>query len=152
MLAFFVGAALLAYLSLSRLTSSRSAAFGATLISFASWQALLYSDMVTTDAVVDLFGMMLVLHGMAVFCTPSAADGERGRSVAVRGSPGLGQLLVKTCAALVLGWHVYGLVLPFVGLGLAGAIRGKGDRPAAHSLPPDARYRRAGIRRDGAGV
>ena len=126
MLAFFAGAALLAYLSLSRLTSRRSAAFGATLLSFASWQALLYSDMVAVDMVVDLFGTMLVLHGMAVFCAPSVADGERGRSIPVGGSLGFGQLLVKTCAALLLGWHVYGLVLPFVGLGLASALRGGG--------------------------
>ena len=126
MLALFAGAALLAYLSLSRLTSSRLAAFGATLLSFASWQAASYSDTVMVDGIVSLFGMMLALHGIAVFCAPSATDGERGRSVPVGGNPGLGQLSVKTCAALLLGWHVYGLVLPFAGLGLAGALGGRG--------------------------
>ena len=30
------------------------------------------------------------------------------------------QLLIKTCAALLLGWHVYGLILPFAVLGFGG--------------------------------
>ena len=124
MLAFFVGAALLAYLSLSRLTSSRLVAFLTTLLSFASWQALFYSDMVASEGMMDLFGMMLVLHGMAVFCAPRLRTGGGGTPVG--GSSGFGQLLGKTCAALLLGWHVYGLVLSFVGLGLADAAAGRG--------------------------
>ena len=124
MLAFFVGAALLAYLSLSRLTSSRLVAFLATLLSFASWQTLFYNDMVASEGMMDLFGMMLVLHGMAVFCTPRLRTGGGGAPVG--GSSGFGQLLGKTCAALLLGWHVYGLVLSFVGLGLADAAAGRG--------------------------
>lgn len=128
MLVFFVGAAMLAYLSLSRLTSSRWAALGTTLLAFASWQSLFFCDMVATQGAMDLFGSMLILHGMAVFCAPAAADGEREVSVPVGGSSGFGPLLVKTCAALLLGWHGYGLVLPFVGLGLAGALgRGRID-------------------------
>ena len=35
---------------------------------------------------------------------------------------GFSQLLAKTCAALLLGWHAYALLLPFVILGLAGAL------------------------------
>ena len=107
MLAFFAGAATLAYLALCRLAGSRWTALAATLLAFSSYYALHYNDMVATEGVIDLFGMMLVLHGMAVFATA-------GR---------FGQLLAKTCAALLLGWHVYALLAPFVLLGLAGAFR-----------------------------
>lgn len=117
---FFVGAAMLAYLSLSRLTSSRWAALGATLLSFSSPGSLFYSDMISTEGVVDLFGMMLVFHGIAVFSTPSV--GERKRPIPLQASAGFGQLLAKICAALLLGWYAYALLLPFTMLGLAGAL------------------------------
>ena len=117
---FFAGAAMLAYLSLSRLTSSRWAALGATLLSFSSPGSLFYSDMISTEGVVDLFGMMLVFHGIAVFSTPSV--GERKRPVPLHTNAGFGQLLAKTCAALLLGWYVYALLLPFMMLGLAGVL------------------------------
>ena len=107
MLAFFAAAATTAWLALCRLVRSRWAALAATLLAFSSYYALYYNDMVATEGVVDLFGMMLVLHGMAVFAT-------EGR---------FGQLLAKTCVALLLGWHVYALLLPFVVLGLAVALR-----------------------------
>ena len=107
MLAFFAAAATLAYLALCRLVLNRWAALAATLLAFSSYYALYYNDMVATEGVVDLFGMMLVFHGMAVFAT-------EGR---------FGQLLGKTCIALLLGWHVYALLLPFVVLGLAVALR-----------------------------
>ena len=103
MLAFFAAAATLAYSALCRLAGSRWAALAATLLAFSGYYALYYNDMVATQGVVDLFGLMLVFHGMAVF----AAEGR------------FGQLLAKTCAALLLGWHVYALLLPFVLLGLA---------------------------------
>ena len=106
MLAFFAAAAALAYLALCRLTGNRWAALAATLLAFSSYYALYYKDMIATEGVVDLFGLMLVLHGMAVF----AAGGR------------FGQLLAKTCVALLLGWHVYALLLPFVLLGLAFAL------------------------------
>ena len=109
MLVFFVAAATLAHLALCRLTGSRWTALAATLLAFSSYYALFYRDMVATEGVVDLFGTMLVLHGMAVLAT-------EGR---------FGQLLAKTCAALLLGWHVYALLLPFVLLGLAVALRGR---------------------------
>ena len=107
MLAFFAAAAALAYLALCRLTGNRWAALAATLLAFSSYYALYYKDMIATEGVVDLFGVMLVLHGMAAF----AVEGR------------FRQLLAKTCVALLLGWHVYALLLPFVLLGLAFALR-----------------------------
>ena len=120
MLAFWAGAALLAYLSLSRLTASRRAAIGATLLAFASHPVLFYHDMVATEGTLDLFGMLLVFHGIAVFSAPPV--GERTGPVPVPAGAGFGQLLAKTCGALLLGWYVYALLLPFVMLGLAGAL------------------------------
>ena len=107
MLAFFAAAATTAYLALCGLVRNRWAALAATLLAFSSYYALYYNDMVTTEGVVGLFGMMLVFHGMAVYAT-------EGR---------FGQLLAKTCVALLLDWHVYALLLPFVVLGLAVALR-----------------------------
>ena len=49
---------------------------------------------------------MLTFHGMTVFI-------QEGR---------FRQLLVKTCIALLLGWHVYALLLPFIVFGLVGEI------------------------------
>ena len=107
MLVFFAAAATLAYLALRRLTGNRWTALAAALLAFSSYYALCYRDMVATEGVVDLFGTMLVLHGMAVFATDSR----------------FGQLLAKTCVALLLGWHVYALLLPFLLLGLVVALR-----------------------------
>ena len=106
MLAFFAAAAVLAYLALGRLTGNRWAALAATLLAFSGYYALYYNDMVATQGVVDLFGLMLVLHGIAAFAT----DGR------------FRQLLAKTCLALLLGWHGYALLVPFVLLGLAVAL------------------------------
>ena len=118
MLAFFAAAATLAHLALCRLARSRWAALAATLLSFSSYYALYYNDMVATEGVVDLFGLMLVLHGMAVF----AAEGR------------FGQLLAKACAALLLGWHAYALLLPFALLGLACALRRRDGRGVRRHL------------------
>ena len=52
----------------------------------------------------DAFGAGMVFHGMVVFV-------QEGR---------FRQLLAKTCAALLLGWHVYALLLPFIVLGFGG--------------------------------
>ena len=97
MLAMFCGAALLCYLAAARVAGSRLAAFAATAFAFSGFYALHYADAVASETSPDLFGAMLVFHGMAVFV-------QEGR---------FRQLLVKTCAALLLGWHVYALVLPF---------------------------------------
>ena len=106
MLLFFTGAAVLAYLSLGRLTHNRWIALTATLLSFSSYYILYYNDMIATDGMIDFFGVMLTFHGMVVFV-------QEGRFL---------QLLVKTCVALLLGWHVLALLLPFVIIGLASEL------------------------------
>ena len=110
MLAFHAAAVVLAWLALRRLVRDPWTALAATLLAFSSYHSLYYADMVATEGVVGLFGLLLVFHGMAVFAT-------EGR---------YGQLVVKTCGALLLDWHVYALVGPFVALGLASAWR-RGD-------------------------
>ena len=127
MLLFFSGAALLAYLSLCRLVPSRWVALTATLLGFSSYYLLYYNDMTANEGMVDLFGVMLTFHGMVVFM-------QEGR---------FRQLLVKTCIALLLGWHVFALLLPFVIFGLASdLIR---ERSAASPVPD----RRRGNARSG---
>ena len=106
MLLFFTATAVLAYLSLARLTAHRWMALTATLLTFSSTYCLYYHDAVATASWPDLFGVWLVFHGMVLF-----VQEDRFR-----------QLLVKTCLALLLGWSVYALLLPFVVLGLAGAL------------------------------
>ena len=106
MLLFFTATAVLAYLSLARLTAHRWIALTATLLTFSSTYCLYYHDAVATASWPDLFGVWLVFHGMVLFVQE---DHFR-------------QLLVKTCLALLLGWSVYALLLPFVVLGLAGAL------------------------------
>lgn len=107
MLAFLAGAAALAWRAMTLITSCPWTALTATLAAFSSFRILYHGDMVATEGVVDLFAVMLTFHGMAVF-------GATGR---------FAQLAAKSCAALLLGWHVYALLAPFVVLGLAGAVR-----------------------------
>ena len=114
MLAFFAGAATLAYLALGRLVGNRWTALAATLLAFSSYYSLYYNDLVATEGVVDLFGVLLVFHGMAV----SATEHRHG------------QLLAKTCGALLLGWHVYALLGPFVLFGLVAAWRRRDGQAA----------------------
>lgn len=109
MLALFAGAALLAYLAVAQLTERPWVALAATLATFSSYTALRTCDVIATEIAVDLFGTMLVFHGIARYLSPA---GPKHR---------LGQLLAKTCIALLLGWHVVGLLAPFVVLGLAAA-------------------------------
>ncbi len=103
MLLFFTAIAVLAYLSLSRLTSNRWIALTATLLAFSSYYLLYFNDMTANEGIIDLFGVMLVFHGMVVFV-------QEGR---------FRQLVIKACIALLLGWHVLALLLPFVIFGLA---------------------------------
>ena len=110
MLAFLAAAAVAAFLSLRRLTSSSGVALAATLLAFSSFYPLFFGDMVATDGPIDLFAVLLTFHGMVVFA-------QEGR---------FRQLLVKTCGALLVGWHVYGLLLPFIAFGLASEWR-RGD-------------------------
>ena len=111
MLAFFCAAAVLAYLALARLAGSRAVALGATLLAFSSHHMLHWRDAVSNEVSVDLFAVMLVFHGMVLYHSAGAPDERGGR--------GFWQLAVKVCAALLLGWHVYGLLLPFLALGVA---------------------------------
>ena len=107
MLLCFAATALLAYLCLCRLTHHPWIAATATLLAFSSFYCLFYSDMVMDEAGIDLLGVMLTFHGMVIFI-------QEGR---------FRQLLVKTCAALFLGWHVYALLLPFIAFGLVRECR-----------------------------
>ena len=102
MLLFFAAAAVLAYLSLCRLVSNRWIALTATLLSFSSYYLLYYNDMTAAEGMLDFFMVMLAFHGMVVFV-------QQGR---------FRQLLVKTCIALLIGWHILALLLPFVIIGL----------------------------------
>lgn len=102
MLLCFASAALLAYLSLRSLTASRWVALTATLLAFSSAYCLYYSDIIQTEAMIDLFAVMMVFHGMVIF-------EQEDRFL---------QLLIKACIALLLGWHVYALLLPFIAFGL----------------------------------
>ncbi len=101
-LLFFAGSAALAYLSLRRLTDNRWIALAAALLAFSSYYLLYYNDMTATENGLSLFGVLLTFHGMVLFV-------QEGR---------FRQLLVKACIALLLGWHVYALLLPFIVLGI----------------------------------
>ena len=110
MLAFFAAAAVLAWLAIARLTGDRRIALAATLWAFSSYYVLYYADMVSAEASTNLFGIMLVFHGMVLHA-------QEGR---------FRQLLAKTAVALLLGWHAAALVAAFVLLGLAsGAWRAR---------------------------
>ncbi len=115
MLALFSAAALLAFHSLARITSRRWIALAATLMAFSSSYMLFYNDSVSGEYSMDLFAVMLVFHGMVVFV-------QEGR---------FRQLLARTCVALLLGWHVYAFLLPFLLLGLGSeAVRAWKDETA----------------------
>ena len=100
-LLLFAAAAVVAYLAFARL-AGRWVALTATLIPFSSSFALYYNDAFVPDAVPALLGLLLTFHGMVVYV-------QEGR---------FGQLMVKSCLALLLCWHAYALLLPFVVLGL----------------------------------
>ena len=113
MLAFFSAAALLAYHAILRIASNKWIALTATLVAFSSYQVLLHADRISNETMIGLFGVMLTFHGMTIFI-------QEGK---------FRQLLVKACAALLLDWHVYAVLAPFVlwGLGkdLAAAVRAR---------------------------
>ena len=106
MLSFFSAAAVLAFLSLGRLVANRWIALAATLLTFSSCHGLYYSNVVSNEMMTDLFGVLLTFHGMVVF-----AQESRFR-----------QLLVKACLALLLGWHVYALLLTFIVVSLGSEL------------------------------
>ena len=100
-LLFFAAAAVVAYLAFARL-AGRWVALTATLIPFSSMPALYYNDAFVPELMPALLGLLLTFHGMVVYV-------QEGR---------FGQLLAKSCLALLLCWHSYALLLPFVVLGL----------------------------------
>ncbi len=109
MLLFFAAAAALAYLAMLRLidsTSNRWIALTATLLAFSSPYSLYYNDMIHPKTAMDLFGIMLTFHGMVVFV-------QEGR---------FRQLLAKACVSLLLGWHVFALLLAFIALGVVSEL------------------------------
>ena len=115
MLLLFSAAALLAFHSLARITSRGWVALAATLMAFSSYYMLWYGNAVSVEYSVDLFAVMLAFHGMVVFV-------QEGR---------FRQLLAKTGVALLLGWHVYAFLLPFLVLGLGSeAVRAWKDGTA----------------------
>ena len=116
LLLFFAGSAVLAYLSLCRLTADRRIALTASLLAFSSYYLLYYNDTLDPENSLSLFGVLLTFHGMVLFVW-------EGR---------LRQLLIKACAALLLGWHVYALLLPFIVLGMASELH----RVRRLSVPP----------------
>ena len=133
-LLMFCGAAIFAYLALARIADSGWIALSAVLLAFSGFHALYFADSVAGESAADLFGAMLAFHGMVVFA-------QEGR---------FRQLLLKTCAALLLGWHVYALILPFALLSFGGEAlalvrsalaSGGGIRAAAAGLPALARSR-----------
>lgn len=114
MLGLFVAAAMLAYLSLVHLTGDRWVASGATLLAFSGCYAVGYADAISSECSPVLFALMLVFHGMVRFADAEATPKRR-----------FAQLLVKVCAALLLAWQVYGLLLSFILLGLLAAGRSR---------------------------
>ena len=115
MLAFFCAAAILAYSALVRLLGDVAVALTATLLAFSSYYMLDYNDIISNEISMDLCAVLLVFHGMVVF-----AQEHR-----------FGQLLAKTGAALLIGWHVYALLLPFIAIGLASELASASRQAAA---------------------
>ena len=106
MLTLFAAAALLAYLALRRIVDDPWIAAGATALACSSFYCVYYSDMISTEVAMDLFAVMLVWHGLALY----VQDGR------------FRQLVVKICLALLIGWHVFALLLAFIALALAGQM------------------------------
>ena len=106
MLALFAAAAFLSFQSIARIASNRWIALAATLIAFSSYYILRYSNQVSNEFMVDLFAVMLAFHGTVVFI-------QEGR---------FKQLALKTCIALLLGWHAYAFIAPFIALGLGSEL------------------------------
>ena len=121
MLALFAASAFLAYFAVSRLSASRWIAVVAALAAFSAFTPLYYSDDIAPEVGMDLFGCMLVFYGMVLF----VRDGR------------FRQLAAKSCAALLLGWHVYALLFLFIAFGLAGELAAR----LRNSAPPPPRLR-----------
>ena len=66
MLLLVAATAILAYLSLLRLSSNSWVSVTATLLAFSSYYMMYYADMVSFE-IPSIFGVMLTFHGMVVF-------------------------------------------------------------------------------------
>ena len=91
MLLCFTATAVLAYLSLARLTAHRWMALTATILAFSSAYCLYYNNMVETSVWPDLFGIFLVFHGMVLFVQEGAFPTTAGEDVP-RAAAGLARL------------------------------------------------------------
>ena len=125
LLLFFCAAVVLAYSSLRRLTSNPVVALATTFIAFSSYYSLYYNDMIYPKMSMDLFGVLLVFYGMVLFVQDDRFF----------------QFLVKVCTALLLGWHVLALLLPFMFGGLVMSIRKRHDLPSTVPSTRDACWR-----------
>ena len=103
MLMFFVGTGVMAFRVMCRLSSDKWVALTATLVSFSSYYFLYYNDMISNEVAIDLFVVLVIFHSMVIFA-------QEGR---------FWQLVTKSCFALLFGWHVYGLLVAFIILGMA---------------------------------
>ena len=116
-LLLFAATAILAFLAFARLVGPW-VALTATLLAFSSEFALYYSDAFAPDGIPALLGLLLTFHGMVLFV-------QEGRFV---------QLLAKSCVALLLCWQPYGLLLPFVVLGLLQDLFRGSDVPSWRAI------------------
>ena len=98
------GAAALSYLAIARIAGSRWVALVSVTLAFSSFYAVYYADAVFSQSAMEVFGIALAFHGAVVFA-------QEGR---------FRQLLVKVGVALLLGWRVYALLMPFIAFGLGG--------------------------------
>ena len=131
MLVFFCAAAVLAYLGLARITGSRAVALGATLLAFSSFHLLYYADAVSNEMSVDLFAVLLVFHGLVLFEAERGGEREKRR---------FWQLAGRVGVALLLGWHVYGLLLPFLAFGVVREAAAGWRRGRSASKSPAGRF------------
>ena len=111
MLLFSAATALLVFDAVRRLTGNPWIGVATTLLAFAAPYCLYYNDLIATETLA-FFGVALVFHGMTIF----ALEGR------------FRQLVVKTCVALLLGWYVFALLLPFTALGLLREALGERGR------------------------
>ena len=103
MLVFFAVTAVIVYWSLNRLTSNRWISLTATLVAFSSYYCMYYMDMISNEITIGLFGTILTFHAMIIY-------EQEGRYK---------QLVIKSCIAILLDWHVLSLLLAFITLSLA---------------------------------
>ena len=115
MLVFFCGAAVFAYLSVARICGDATVALAATSWAFCAYHLLAYMDVVNGEVNMGLFGFLLVFHGMVLYV-------QEGR---------MAQLLARIAVALLLDWHVYALLAPFIAWGLTHTLWRAWRRAAA---------------------